>query len=175
MLKVLIGGFLMGALSVLAFHQGTIHLLYNYGNDVEALTAIIGRVQGPGWDIGRAMANPPVAGLHIPQFFSAMFWGGIWGILIAAVLRWTPLPDLFTATLIGAVGCTLVAVTLVAQARGVPMYAGGNTQTLLRAGLINAAFGFGTGFLLRPLALRRMKAPPPARRAARPPPLRRQA
>lgn len=166
----------MGALSVLAFHQGTVHLLYNYGNDVEALTAVIGRVQGPGWDIGRAMANPPIAGLHIPQFFSAMFWGGVWGIFIAAVIRWTPLPDLFTATLIGAVGCTLVAVTLVAQMRGVPMYAGGNTQTLLRAGLINAAYGFGTGFLLRPLALRRIKPPPAARkRPARPPPLRRQA
>lgn len=175
MLKVLIGGFLVGALSVLAFHQGTVHLLYNYGNDEEALTAIIGRVQGPGWDMGRAMANPPVAGLHIPQFFSAMFWGGIWGIVIAAVLRWTSLPGLFTATLIGAVGCTLVAVTLVAQMRGVPMYAGGNTQTLLRAGLINGAYGFGTGFLLRPLTLRRMKPPPQPRRTSRPPPLRRQA
>jgi hypothetical protein len=174
-LKVLIGGFLMGALSVLAFHQGTIHILFNYGNNLEPLTQVIGRVAGPGWDMGRAMPNPVVPGLHIPVFFNSMFWGGIWGIVIAAVIRWTPLPDLFTATLIGAVGCTLVAVTLVAQLRGVPMYAGGNTQTLLRAGLINAAFGFGTGFLLRPLVLKRVKPPPRSKPAVRPPPLRRQA
>ncbi len=175
MLKVLIGGFLTGALSVLVFHQGTIHILFHYVNGVEAAEAILGRVAGPGWDIGRTMPNPPVAGLHIPAFFNAMFWGGLWGIVIAAVIRWTPLPDLLTATLIGAVACTLVAVTVVAQMRGLPMYAGGNTRTLLRAALINAAFGFGTGFLLRPLMLKRAKPPPARKPAARPPPLRRQA
>lgn len=144
----------MGALAVLLFHQGTIHLLYNYGNSIPEVTGIIGRVNSPGWELGRAMPNPPVAGLHIPAFFNAMVWGGLWGILIAAVIRWTPLPDLLTGALIGGIGCTLVAVTVVAQMRGVPVFADGNTTTLLRAGLINAAFGFGTAFLLRPLEMR---------------------
>jgi len=174
-LKVLIGGFLMGALAVLSFHQGTIHILYNYVNGIEQAVQVLGRAEGPGWDIARAMPNPVVPGLHIPQFFSAMFWGGVWGVVIGALIRWTPLPDLATATLVGAVGCTAVAVSVVAPA-GLLMHGAEDAGALARLILVNAAFGFGTGFLLRPLVLKRAKPPPPARRsAARPPPLRRKA
>lgn len=164
----------MGALSVLAFHQGTVHILYNYVNDMDAAAAVIGRVAGPGWDMSRAMPNPLLPRLHIPVFFHSMFWGGVWGVLIAATIRWTPLPDLLTATLIGAVGCTLVAMTLEAQLRGVPVNFGGVTPALLGAALVNAAYGFGTGFLLRPLVLRQAKAPARRKPVAKPPPLRRQ-
>ena len=49
---------------------------------------------------------------------------------------------------------TLVAFTVVAQAKGLPMFAGGNRQVWLRAALLNGAWGWGCAFLLRPLALR---------------------
>lgn len=165
----------MGAFSVLAFHQGTIHILFNYVNGIPAAEEVIGRIAGPGWDMSRAIPNPLLPQLHIPVFFNSMFWGGIWGIVIAAVIRWTPLPDLFTATLIGAVGCTLAGMALAAQMRGVPVQLGGDSRALLQAGLVNAAFGFGTGFLLRPLVLKRVKPPPRSKPVAKPPPLRRQA
>jgi hypothetical protein len=160
----------MGALSVLVFHQGTVHLLFHYANSLPWVTSVIGRVGGPGWDLSRAMAHPPMPGLIIPAFTATLLWGGLWGIVIAAVIRWTPLPDLLTATLIGAIGFTLVGVTLVAQMRGVPLFAAGDTKSLLRAALVNAAFGFGTGLLLRPLGLQEVTVTPTRNSAPRPPP-----
>ena len=156
MQKVVVWGFVMGAMSVLVFHQGTIHLLYNYGNNVPAMNDWIGQVGGPGWNLNQGMANPPIPGLHIPNFFNQMFWGGLWGILIAALIRYTTLPDLLTGAVVGGFGCVLVAVTVVASLKGFPLFAGGDTRTLLRAVLINGGFGFGVAFLLRPIQVRRI-------------------
>ncbi len=152
-------GFLMGALSVAIFHQGTLFLLFHYANAIPEAAQVVGRAPAPGWDLSRMMPNPPF-GLPMPLLFSQMFWGGVWGIVIAAVLRGTPAPDLLTGFLIGAVGCTLVAVTVVAGLKGLPLYGGGNVQNLLRAALINGAFGWGTALLLRPAKLREFRALP---------------
>ncbi|MCW8086785.1 hypothetical protein OF850_14205 [Roseococcus sp. MDT2-1-1] len=152
-------GFLMGALSIAIFHQGTLFLLFHHANAIPEATQVIGRVAAPGWDLSRMMPNPPF-GLPVPLLLNQMFWGGVWGIVIAAVLHATPAPDLLTGFLVGAVGCTLVAVTVVAGLKGLPPFAGGNVQTLLRAALVNGAFGWGTALMLRPARLRSFRAAP---------------
>lgn len=147
MRKIITLGFVAGFLSVLVFHQGTAFLLNAYANGVPDVVAWIGRT-GPAFNMS------PVPPFGVPTVLSQAFWGGLWGIALAALLRAAPVPDLFTGFVFGAVLVTLVAFTLVAQAKGLPMFAGGNRQTWLRAGLLNGAWGFGTAFLLRPLALR---------------------
>jgi hypothetical protein len=156
LVKVIVLGFVCGALSVAAFHQGTLHILYNYGNGVPAITDVIGRMPAPGWNLA-PMPNPPVAGLPfaIPVLVNLMFWGGLWGILIAAAIRWLHAPDLLAGVLVGGLGATLVAVTLVAQMKGLPMWAGGDAQRLARALLLNGAFGFGAALLLRPFGVQK--------------------
>lgn len=154
MRKVLVWGFVMGAVAVGVFHQGTLFLLFHYGNEVPALTAWLGRVPGPGWNLVQTMPAFGQPGWMVPQFVNQMAWGGLWGIVIAAALRWGRLPDLLTGLLIGAIGCTGVAVTLVATLKGLPPFAGGNTQAMLRAALVNGAFGWGAALLMRPIEVR---------------------
>jgi hypothetical protein len=153
--KVLLLGFLIGALSVATFFQGTMFLLYHGANAIPAVAAIFGKLASPGWNLSHLMVNPPVPGLVIPSFVNQMFWGGLWGIVIAAMMRFTHFPQLFGGFMIGAIGCVGVAVTVVAALKGQPLFAGGNTRALLRAALINGAFGWGTVLMLRSLGMRR--------------------
>ncbi|WP_439596864.1 hypothetical protein [Falsiroseomonas sp.] len=150
MKKVLLVGFLCGALAVLVFHQGTLWVLYHQFPLIKLLPFVpeAFRPASPGFSI---RSVPP---LGVPQVLSAAFWGGLWGILLAALIRWARLPDLLTGFLLGAVVCTVVGFTLVAQLRGVPMWAGGNTIVWARAALLNGAFGWGAAFLMRPFSLR---------------------
>ncbi len=147
MKKALTLGFVAGFLAVLVFHQGTAFLLNNYGNGMPDVVAIFGRT-GPAFNMA------PVAPLGVPTVLSQAFWGGVWGIVLAIILRTTPVPDLLFSFVFGALALTLVAFTLVATMKGLPTFAGGNQQVWARAGLLNGAWGFGTAFLLRPLALR---------------------
>jgi hypothetical protein len=144
----------MGAISVGVFHQGTVFLLFHHGHRIPELTTWLGRVAGPGWNLAQTMPAFGQPGWPIPQFVNGMFWGGLWGIVIAAALRWSRWPDLLTGFLVGAIGCVGVAVTLVAALKGLPLFAGGNTQALARAALVNGAFGWGAALLMRPVEVR---------------------
>jgi hypothetical protein len=153
--KVLLLGFVIGALSVATFHQGTIFLLFHGANSIPAVAAVFGKLASPGWNLSQPMSNPPVPGLVIPSLLNQMFWGGLWGMVIATMMRFTRIPQLLGGFLIGAVGCVGVAVTVVAALKGLPLFAGGNTQALLRAVLINGAFGWGVALMLRLMGMRR--------------------
>lgn len=160
MKKVLVFGFLMGAIAVGVFHQGTIFLLFHHGNRIPAVTEWLGRVAGPGWNLGQTMQAFGQPGWVVPQFANQMFWGGLWGIVIAAAVRFSRWPDLLTGFLVGVIGCVGLGITLVASLKGLPLFAGGNTQALLRGVLINGAFGWGTALLLRPVEVRTYAALP---------------
>ena len=147
MRKIITLGFIAGFLSVLVFHQGTVFLLNVQGNNVPGIVEWFGRT-------GPAFNMMPVPPFGVPTVISQAFWGGLWGIALAALLRSAPVPDLFTGFVFGVVLVTLVAFTVVAQAKGLPMFAGGNRQIWLRAALLNGAWGWGCALLLRPLALR---------------------
>ncbi|WP_137126788.1 hypothetical protein [Roseomonas sp. HF4] len=131
-LRVAATGFAAGVLSVLMFHQGTVALLH-----------LAGMLPNP------AFPMRPVGPFAVPQLASLAFWGGIWGIAIAAILAARPAwPPLLVGLLVGGLGCVLVGFTLVAALRGQPLMAGYDLNRWWRSALINGAYGWGVGLLL---------------------------
>ncbi|MDB5411760.1 MAG: hypothetical protein JWR10_95 [Rubritepida sp.] len=145
--KILLYGFIAGALAVFVFHQGTQHLLYSFQGSMPWISEYFGRT-GPAFNFAST------APLGVPVVVSQAFFGGLWGILLAWLVRTTALPDLPFGFVFGALVLTLVAFTIVATLKGQPMFAGGNHQIWWRAGLLNGAWGFGTVFFLRPFSMR---------------------
>jgi hypothetical protein len=127
-------GFAAGFISVLVFHQAVIWLLH-----------LAGLVPNPPFSVRPA---PP---LGVPQVYNMAFWGGVWGVVIAAIHwarpAWNPV---LVGLLVGAVGCVLVGFTVVAGLRGQPMMGGWDPDRWWRSIVINGAFGLGTGLLLLP-------------------------
>ena len=125
-------GFFAGIIGVLVFHQPALALLHALG-----ITP------------GTAYAAKATSPFGLPQYASLAFWGGLWGILAAALFR-----DLTGARLVGtmvvfgAIAPTLVAWFIVAPLKGLPV-AGGFKAAALATGLIvNAAWGLGAGLVL---------------------------
>ena len=122
-------GFICGAVAVLVFHQGAWALLHALG--------IMPRPAYP-------MA--PTAPLGIPQLWSLAFWGGVWGVLLAAALRRLRGAKLIVAaTIFGAILPTLVAWFVVAPLKGQPVAAGFAPMAMMIGPIVNAAWGLGTG------------------------------
>lgn len=150
MRNVILLGFLCGAVSVLLFHQGTLLLLHHQFPLIKALTGAADafRPATAGYSLR------PVPPFGVPQVLNLAFWGGVWGIVLAALIRWARMPDLLTGFVLGAMVCTLVGFTLVAGLRGAPMWAGGNTVVWWRAAILNGAWGWGAALLMRPFIRR---------------------
>jgi hypothetical protein len=129
--RLLLAGFLAGALGVLVTHQGTVWLLH----------------------MGGLLPNPPyslrpVAPFGVPAVLNAAFWGGLWGVVLAALLRATGWPALVTGLLLGAAGATLIGWTAVAGLKGLPLFAGFELARMWRGPLINGAWGWGAALFL---------------------------
>ncbi|MBW8268458.1 hypothetical protein [Caldovatus aquaticus] len=132
-------GFAAGFLSVLVFHQGAIWLLHAAG--------VLANAPFP---------LRPVPPLGVPQIYSLAFWGGVWGVAVAAILwmrpAWNPV---LVGFLVGAVACVLAGFTVVAALRGQPLMGGWDPNRWWRSTVINGAWGLGTGVLLLPFRRRR--------------------
>ncbi len=125
----LVAGFVSGALAVLIFHQGVYALLH-------AMQIL------PRPPYGMAPTEP----FGVPQLWSTVFWGGVWGVLLAAALARTTGTRLLVAALVfGAVLPTLVAWFVVAPLKGQPMAAGFVPSRMWIGPVINGAWGLGTG------------------------------
>ena len=125
----LMAGFVSGFLAVLVFHQGAVAVLH-------ALQ----------WTPGSPYSMQAVAPLGVPQVLSLAFWGGVWGVLLAAVLvRLDGAKLVVAATIFGAVLPTLIAWFVVAPLKGQPPAAGFAMPGLLVGPIVNAAWGLGTG------------------------------
>jgi len=125
----LVVGFLSGAVSVLLFHQVIAALLHAIG--------ITPRVP---------YSMQPTHPLGVGQLWSLAFWGGVWGVLLAAALRrYVDGALVIAATIFGAILPSLVAWTVVASLKGQPLFAGGVPKALAVGLLVNAAWGLGTG------------------------------
>ena len=125
----LIAGFLAGALSVLIFHQATIAVL--------AAMEVIKSAP---------YSTAPTSPWGVPQIWSTVFWGGVWGVLLAAVLGRMATGRLLVAALIfGAVLPTLVGWFVVAPLKGQPMAAGFVPSRMWLGPVINGVWGLGTG------------------------------
>jgi hypothetical protein len=125
----LMTGFIAGALAVLVFHQSAFAALHDLGLTTRA-----------------PFSMEATAPWGIPQLWSLAFWGGVWGAILALVLRRLDGPRLvILATVFGAVACSLVAWFVAAPLKGQPI-AGGFKLSGMAVGLIvNAAWGLGTG------------------------------
>jgi hypothetical protein len=122
-------GALAGAASVLIFHQGLLALLY-------ALD-LTGRIP---------YSLRPTQPFGVPQVWSLVFWGGVWGAVFAAMLRRYDGGRLVTmAILLGATLPTLVAWFVVAPLKGQEFAAGFDTLLMMASLALNSAWGLGTG------------------------------
>jgi hypothetical protein len=125
----LIAGFVSGALSVLIFHQGMAGLLY-------AMQML------PRPPYGMAPTEP----WGVPQLWSYAFWGGVWGVLLAAALRRMVGARLLVWALIfGAVLPTLVVWFVLAPLKGQPIASGFVPSRMWIGPVLNGAWGLGTG------------------------------
>jgi len=125
--------FAAGFIAVLALHQPVLGLLASAG-----ITQAV------------PYASKAVGPLGVPQFISAAFWGGLWGLVLHAVSRRWPVGAgfLLKCLLFGMVFPTLVAWFIVAPIKGLPMAGGFKPNNMLTGLCVNAAWGLGTGILL---------------------------
>ena len=126
-------GFIAGFIAVLLFHQPTLAFL-NYIGFTHAGT----------------YSFKAVAPFGVPQVISLAFWGGVWGVLFAAVDRRFPRGNLYWlyAFAFGAIFPTLVAWFIVAPLKGLPLAGGWEAHRMITGLLINGAWGIGTALLL---------------------------
>src|SRR5690348_14030030 len=125
----LIVGFLAGAAAVLLFHQSALAILHGL------------HLAG-----GAPFSFTPTKPLGVPLLWSLAFWGGIWGVVLAAALARLDGARLILAALVfGAIAPTLVAWFVVAPLKGQPVAAGWAPAAMAIGPIVNAAWGLGTG------------------------------
>jgi hypothetical protein len=126
-------GFVAGFLAVLLFHQPTLAILTELG--VAKASVYSAR---------------PTAPFGVPQVVSIAFWGGIWGIVFAAIEHRLPRRALYWvyAFGFGAIFPTLVAWFVVAPLKGLPAAGAWQSARMITGLVINGAWGVGTALLL---------------------------
>jgi len=133
-LELLIG-FAAGFLAVLVFHQLTI-----------AAMAAMGLLQSAG-----VYRVDPYGPLGVPRVVNTAFWGGVWGIVLAALRPWLPKPALaflVCGFLFGVVGPTFFGWFVLAPLRGQAVAQGFRPAAMWRGPLINGMWGLGAAFFL---------------------------
>ncbi|HYC45623.1 MAG TPA: hypothetical protein VED01_09080, partial [Burkholderiales bacterium] len=125
----LLYGFAAGFIAVLLFHQPALALLNQIGLAQATLYSL-----------------KSTAPFGVPQIVSIAFWGGVWGMLFAAVEQRFPRGAAYwlAAFAFGAILPTLVAWFVVAPLKGQPMAGGWQMSRMLVGPIINGAWGFGT-------------------------------
>ena len=127
-------GFAAGVLSVLIFHQGTVWLLHMAG-------------QVPNGPYGVR----PIPPFGVPQIVNQCFWGGLWGVAIAALLGRLRVPDLLFGFLFAAVALSLTNWVVLPAIKGGAYFGGGDPRRLAITVAIAGAFGWGVALILRGL------------------------
>lgn len=131
----LLFGFIAGFIATLVFHQIGLLLLHF---------------------AGMTPAMPynmrPVPPLHVPQFVSLAFWGGVWGVVFvlaeSAIAR-SPGGYWVGAIVFGAVFPTVFSWLVVAPLKGLPLGYGFRFPGLLVGPIVNGLWGLGTAVFLQ--------------------------
>ena len=133
-LRTALIGFAAGFIAVPIFHQGVWAIWHRAG-------------KAPSAPFNMA----PVPPLGIPTIVSSSFWGGLWGIVLAWLLPIaSPSMGYWPAAIIlGALMTSIVALMVGAPLKGRAFAGGWNPGVWVFALSVNAAWGFGTGLLLR--------------------------
>src|SRR5882762_2827127 len=125
--------FIAGFVSTLVFHQGVLSLLYTGGFSPRAP-----------WNV------TPVPPLHVPAVISLAFWGGVWGIVLWALIGASGNGAYWImALLIGALGPSLIAWFLVMPMKGMGLAGGWDPKIIVGGLLLNGAWGFGGALLIQ--------------------------
>lgn len=128
--------FAAGFVATLLFHQGLIGVLH--AADVLPFAPFS---MSPTWPLG------------VPQVFSLAFWGGVWGVVLAMLLRRRHGSGWWAGwVVLGAIAPTAVALLVVFPLKGIPV----SGMHMMLGGLLNGFWGLGTGLLLH--AFRRLRA-----------------
>ena len=133
----LVFGFICAALAVLFFHQAVL-TFYN----------------GMGCTPNPAYRQTPIAPWGVPALWNSAFWGGMWGVLYAAIVDRRPASMplwLFTILYCLALPLVLGAWIIVPLIKGLPLFANGNTLAMIRAVGFYSAWGFGLALFWRGL------------------------
>ena len=131
--KLLILGFVAGALATLIFHQSAWYLLNQAG---------VIPLDRPAWPMD------PIPPLGLPSTLSKMFWGGLWGAVLALFLaRIEGSVYWLVWIVVGAIAPSLVAIYVVPLVKG--MDVGALWPRIAIGATVNGAWGLGTGFFLR--------------------------
>jgi hypothetical protein len=125
-------GFVAGVLAVAVFHQTAVLVL-----------GFVGLGEGTFYSFR------PTAPFGVPRVMSQMFWGGVWGVVFAAVVdrfpaRW---PAVAAGLLFSFCGPVLFGWTVVAAARGQPLFGGLNSTSMVASVLTNGTYGIGLGLI----------------------------
>lgn len=125
--------FVAGFVSTLVFHQGLLELLH-----------LAGAVPKAAWNM---TAVPP---LGVPSVISLAFWGGLWGVLLWALVRrqaggkrW------LWGAIWGALLPSIVALFVVFPMKGMPMGGGYDPKLIFGALLLNGVWGLGVVGLMK--------------------------
>ena len=127
-----IKAFIAGFVSTLVFHQGMLALLHKLNPAAPAPFNVT--------------ATAP---WNVPAVISLAFWGGVWGIVLWALISgfrggryWG------TAAIIGALGPSLVAWFVVMPMKGMAAAGGGDPKIIFGALILNAAWGLGVALIM---------------------------
>ena len=125
----LVVGFVAGAAAVVLFHQSALAVLHALQLSPRA-----------------PFSFTPTKPFGMPVLWSLVFWGGVWGVVLAAALaRLNGARLVVAATVFGAIAPTLVAWFVVAPLKGQPVAGGFAPAAMMIGPILNAAWGLGTG------------------------------
>ena len=127
-------GFAAGFLSVLVFHQLTGALYYLTGIGTNA-----------------PYNMQPIPPFNVPRVISLAFWGGVWGVVFAAIRPWLPraaIAFLIAGFLFAIVGPIFYSWFVLAPMNGRPAAQGWQTGAMLRSIGINGMYGVGVATFL---------------------------
>lgn len=125
--------FIAGFFSTIFFHQGLLYLLN-----------LAGIVQRPPWNM------TAVSPLGVPSVLSLAFWGGLWGIVLWALIRkHAPGRQWLWGLIWGALLPSAVALFIVFPLKGMPMAGGFDPKLIGGALLLNGVWGLGVVALMR--------------------------
>lgn len=136
-------GFVAGFLATLLFHQPALAALTELGLAKASVYSML--------------ATKP---LGVPVVLSISFFGGVWGMVFAALEGKFPKGAGYwlSALVFGSLALTLVAWFVVAPLKGLPMAGGWQLPRMLTGLVVNGVWGLGTALIYR--VLRRGAARP---------------